>query len=247
MDLESELRSAMAEQVAESAAPPTLVEDVRRRHRRRVTRIRVTVGVAAAAVAVAVVAPGYQSFRAETVGSNGEPDGTGGSPAPSVPARPSVSTLPKSASPADPGTGGGAKPTERDAPAPGDKPSGGGIGGIKVPGWVTFLPSGLKAEAPCATGSEGGNTTTTCRWRGPDGWVEIRLVRGSGLGGPEDLMRAPAVPRPASVRGARAISADRPDSGRQIAWMVRPGVGAIVATGGGMRDQLMRVAEGVRP
>jgi hypothetical protein len=244
MDLESELRSAMAEQVAESAAPPSLVDDVRRRHRRRVTRIRVTVGVAAAAVAVAVAAPGYQSFRAEPVGSKGGPDGAGGTPAPSGPAPPPVSTLPKSASPA-PGTGGG-KPAGRDAPESGHRPSG-GIAGIRLPRWVTFLPAGLRAEAPCASATEGSTRTTTCRWRGPDGWVEIRLVRGSGLGGPEDLMRAPAVPRPTSVRGARAISADRPDSSRQIAWIARPGVGVVVVVGEETRDQLMRVAEGVRP
>ncbi|MEW2355262.1 hypothetical protein [Spirillospora sp. NPDC029432] len=247
MDLESELREAMAERVAGAEAPPSLVADVRRRHRRRQTRIRVTVGVAAAAVAVAVVAPGYQSFRADPVGSNGRPDDPGGKSAPPASPGPTVSGLPKSAAPAPGKSGKDGRPAGEDPAERGGEPSKGGIAGIKVPAWVTFLPTGLKAEAPCAAGTENGARTTTCRWRGPAGWVEIRLVRGSGLGGPEDLMKSPGVPRPASVRGERAITADRPDSGRQIAWMERPGLGVVVAAGGGTRDQLMRIAEGVRP
>ncbi|MFB4313638.1 hypothetical protein [Actinomadura sp. 21ATH] len=247
MDLESELREAMAERVAGSVAPPSLAADVRRRHRRRQTRVRVTVGVAAAAVAVAVVAPGYQSFRADPVGSNGRPDEPGGKAVPPAPPGPAAPGLPKSAAPAPEKAGKDGKPSGTDSPGRSGAPSGSGGGVIKPPAWVTFLPSGLRAESPCATGTEGGAKTTTCRWRGPSGWVEIRLVRGSRLGGPEDLMRSPAVPRPSSVRGERAITSDRPDSGRQIAWMERPGLGVVVAAGGGTRDQLMRIAEGVRP
>ncbi|GAA3964787.1 hypothetical protein GCM10023085_54150 [Actinomadura viridis] len=251
MDLESELRKAMSEQVAEAAAPPSLVADVRRRHRRRQTRIRVTVGVAAAAVAVAVVAPGYQPFRAETVGSNGTPDGSGRTTAPDRPAQPPAASPPASpAASGEPKTGAATeKPMERDVPEPGRKPSGGGRERVvDLPGWVTFLPPGLTAAEPCASRSEGGDSTVTCRWRGADGWVEIKVVRGPGTDGPEDLITAPAVPKWTSVRGMRAITTERPDSAGQVAWIDRPGVGVIVAAGGGsVREQLMRIAEGVRP
>ncbi|TDD72797.1 hypothetical protein, partial [Actinomadura rubrisoli] len=69
MDLESELRRAMAEQVAEATAPPSLVADVKRRHRRRATRIRATVGAAAASVVALALVPTYQSFRATPAGA----------------------------------------------------------------------------------------------------------------------------------------------------------------------------------
>ncbi|MFC5753024.1 hypothetical protein [Actinomadura rugatobispora] len=250
MDLESELRHAMAEQVAEAAAPPSLVADVRRRHRRRVTRIRVTVGVAAAAVAVAAVAPGYQSFRAETVGSKGEPDNKGGTVATSQPDRAPAPALPEaSPSPDESGAATPKKPADRDGDGPERKPStGGGDGAVRLPSWVTFLPSGLAEDAPCASRAEGKNRVTTCRWAGSGGWAEVKVVRGSGMSGPEDLITAPSMPKPSSVRGIKALTTERPDSGRQIAWLERPGVGVVVAAGGGAaRDQLMRIAEGVRP
>ncbi|GAA2447228.1 hypothetical protein GCM10010191_75550 [Actinomadura vinacea] len=248
MDLESELRKAMEEQVAEAAAPPTLVTDVRRRHRRRVTRIRVTVGVAAAAVAVAAVAPGYQSFRAGTVGSKGEPAGKGGAAASQPPTTTAAPGPPEaSVKPGASGAGRPKKPAGRDDAEPGREPSGGGGGAVELPGWVKFLPSGLKVEKPCATARDGENRVTGCRWRGGDRWVEIKVVRGPGMSGPEDMIKAPGVPKPSTVRGMRAITTEGPDSGSQIAWMERPGVGVIVAAGGGARDQLMRIAEGVRP
>ena len=251
MDLETELRRAMAEQVADAAAPPSLVADVRRRHRRRVTRIRVTVGVAAAAVAVVAVAPGYQSFRAQTVGSNGEPDGKGGPVATAEPERSPAPVVPGKASPT---AGGSAAPTtgepatRGDGGAPDREPSdGGGEAPAERPSWVTFIPSGLSQEAPCASRQDGRNTVTTCRWRGADGWVEIKVVRGSGFTGPEELIRSPGVPRPSSVRGAKALTVERSDASRQIAWTERPGVGVTVTAGGDVRDQLVRIAEGVRP
>jgi hypothetical protein len=250
MDLESELRQAMAEQVAEAAAPPSLVADVRRRHRRRVTRIRVTVGVAAAAVAVAAVAPGYQSFRAETVGSKGEPEGKGGTVATTRPDGTPAPALPEpSPAPGKSGTATPKKPAGRDGGGPERKPStGGGDGVAGLPSWVTFLPPGLAEDKPCASRREGENRVTTCRWRGSGGWVEVKVVRGSGLSGPEDLITAPGVPRPSTVHGMKALTTERSDASRQIAWLERPGVGVIVAAGGGaVRDQLMRVAEGIRP
>jgi hypothetical protein len=250
MDLESELRQAMEEQVAEAAAPPTLVGDVRRRHRRRQTRIRVGAGVAAAAVAVAVVAPGYQSFHASTVGANGEPDGRGRSPAPSTLNRPPGTGLPEApvapGQPA-PGTAPSHAPGTNRPEQPGPTPSSGVAGVVRVPDWVNFLPSGLAVETPCATTTEGKTTVTTCRWRGPDGLVEIRLVRGSEVGSPEDLIPSSGVPRPAKVRGLRALTVKRADERTQVVWLDRPGVGITVTADGPVRDQLIRIAEGVRP
>ncbi|GLZ07582.1 hypothetical protein Acsp03_50480 [Actinomadura sp. NBRC 104412] len=250
MDLESELRKAMEEQVAEAAAPPTLVSDVRRRYRRRQTRIRVGVGVAAAAVAVAVVAPGYQSFRAGTVGANGDHDGRGGSPAPSTLGRATPPGLPEApvapGQPA-PGTAPSRAPGTGEPGRPGSKPPG-AAGVVRLPKWVTFLPSGLVPEAPCGTSSEGRATVTTCGWRGSDGSsVEIRLVRGPDVGSPEDLIRSPGVPKPTKVRGVHALTIEHPGEGVQIVWLDRPGVGVIVTADGPARSHLMRIAEGVRP
>jgi hypothetical protein len=248
MDLESELRQAMEEQVAEAAAPPTLVTDVRRRYRRRQTRIRVGVGVAAAAVAVAVVAPTFPSFRATMVGANGDQDGKGRSPAPSTLGRQPATGLPEApVAPGQPAPGSSpSRAPGPGAPQPGPKPSG-GIGGIKLPGWVTFLPAGLAAEAPCATTTEGTSRVTACRWRGRDGRVEIRLVRGSEVGSPEDLISASGVPRPTKVRGVRALTVEKPGAGSQVVWLDRPGVGVTVTADGAAGDELMRIAEGVRP
>ncbi|GLW65958.1 hypothetical protein Arub01_42020 [Actinomadura rubrobrunea] len=250
MDLESELRAAMAEHTAGTTAPPSLAAAVRRRHRRRVVRIRVTVGTAAAAAAAAfVVTPAYHSMtRVDSAGVHTTPAGSPASPDRS--ASPPAPGLPASPPSGDrPGAGSSKRPAARPTgPAmKGDGPDG-GPARIRRVGWVTYLPPGLAAEQPCVEHDERGGRTTTCRWSGPPGWVEIRVVRGTGLSGPEDLYRGdPAVPQYTSVRGVRAAVTDRPDSGRQVAWMARPGVGAVVAAGGGsVRDQLMRIAEGVR-
>lgn len=78
MDLESELRKAMAEQVAGATASPSLVADVKRRHRRRRARVHAAAGVAAASVAALALVPTYQSFRATPAGSTetARPTGT---------------------------------------------------------------------------------------------------------------------------------------------------------------------------
>jgi hypothetical protein len=112
---------------------------------------------------------------------------------------------------------------------------------------VKFLPAGLAAEAPCVTADEDKSKVTTCRWRGRDGQVEIRLVRGSKIGSPEDLIPSAGVPRPTKVRGLRALTLDRPGAGSLVVWMDRPGVGVSVTAEGAARDHLMRIAEGVRP
>ncbi|WP_242902940.1 hypothetical protein [Actinomadura terrae] len=253
MDLESELRKAMAEQVATATAPPSLVADVRRRHRRRVTRIRVTVGVAAASVAAVAFVPTYHSFRATPAGapeSSQSPTGVSVLQQPEKPSVPGVPTSPPAKG--KPGTG----PAHE---SPGARPPGGGpeqhpakpglppVRGL--PGWVTFLPDGLTPSKPCASTGEDGRRTTTCAWRGPGGWVEIAIVRGSGFG-ITDLAPVHGMPDRTSVAGTPALTSDVPGSGRagrQVSWLARPGVGVIVQAGGSAEGQLMRIAEGVRP
>ncbi|MWK35881.1 hypothetical protein GEV43_18750 [Actinomadura sp. J1-007] len=57
----------------------------------------------------------------------------------------------------------------------------------------------------------------------------------------------PSVTGGAKVHGRPAVATDRPDRGRQITWVERPGVGVTVLVGPALRDQLMSIAEGVRP
>ncbi|GAA2135545.1 hypothetical protein [Actinomadura napierensis] len=251
MDLESELRKAMAEQVAGTTAPPSLVADVRRRHRRRTNRVRATVGVAAASVAALALVPTYQSFRATPAGDSSTSRPTGGPsileqpgrrPAPGLPAspspegRPEAGTTPKPSAPAPsggPGGGGDARPG-----APGAT--------VRLPHWMAYLPGGLTATGPCAVTGDAKRRTTTCKWRGTAGWVQVALVKGSGLG-LTDLAPVGGVPGRTTVRGTPALTADRPGSARQISWIAKPGTGVTVTAGGTAKDQLMRIAEGVHP
>src|SRR4051794_13331170 len=74
MDLENELRQAMAEHVTEVSASRTLASEAKRRHHRTVRRrTAFAVGAAGVVVAVAMI-PAYQSIRPQTVGSDG-PEG----------------------------------------------------------------------------------------------------------------------------------------------------------------------------
>ncbi|QKW39357.1 hypothetical protein HUT06_39405 [Actinomadura sp. NAK00032] len=252
MDLESELRKAMAEQVAGAAASPSLAADVKRRHRRRKARVHAAAGVAAASVAALALVPTYQSFRATPAGSTETARPTGTASASRPPERPPASGLPSS----PPSKG---RPEAGASPKPEAHPSSGGggataphkpgVGGVvdELPDWITYIPDGLAAAGPCAVDGGTGRKTTTCAWRGESGSVEIALVTGSGLTGPHDLVRTPGVPGRTSVRGMPALVGDGPGAARQISWMARPGVGVTVTAKGTAKDRLMRIAEGVRP
>ncbi|SFO08017.1 MULTISPECIES: hypothetical protein [Actinomadura] len=248
MDLESELRKAMAEQVAETSASPSLVTDVKRRHRRRRARVHAAAGVAAASVAALALVPTYQSFRATPAGSSETARPTDTVSALRLPERPSAPGLPASpSSKGRPGTDSSPKPEARESSggAPHKPGLGGAVGGL--PSWITYLPDGLASTGPCEVSGNAGRKTTTCGWRGGSGWVEIALVKGGGLTGPQDLMKSAGVPGRTSVRGTPALIGDRPGSARQVSWLARPGVGVTVTAAGTARDQLMRIAEGVRP
>lgn len=251
MDLESELRNAMAERVAGTSASPSLVADVKRRHRRRTARIRTAAGVAAASVAALALVPTYQSFRATPAGNSETARPTGTVSASRPPERPPAPGLPVSPpSKGRPEAGASSKPEAHPSSGGGAEPRRPGAGGAigELPGWITYIPDGLAAAGPCTvvTG-DAGRKTTTCAWRGKTGWVEIALVKGGGLSGPKDLMKTPGIPGHTSVRGMPALTGDRPDSARQISWLARPGVGVTVTARGPAKDQLMRIAEGVRP
>ncbi|GAA0549056.1 hypothetical protein [Actinomadura livida] len=251
MDLESELRQAMAEQVAGTTAPASLVADVKRRHRRRKARIHAAAGAAAATVAALALVPTYQSFRATPAGNPGTARTADGGPTLEQPERPPAPG--SSASPSakgEPRAGASSRPEAHpSAGRSADGPRKPGPGGVVdgLPGWITYIPDGLTAAGPCTVTGGAERETTTCKWRGSAGWLEIAMVKGSGLTGPRDLMKSPGLPGHTSVRGAPALTADRPGSGRQISWLARPGVGVTVSAGGSVETRLMRVAEGVRP
>ncbi|NKZ02564.1 hypothetical protein [Actinomadura latina] len=250
MDLESELRKAMAERVAGTSASPSLVTDVKRRHRRRRARMHAAAGVAAASVAALALVPTYQSFRAAPAGSSETARPTATVPASRPPERPPAPGLPASPpSKGRPEAGASPNPEPHPSSGAGTEPRKPGADGVvgRLPGWITYIPGGLTATGPCRAARDADRETTTCAWRGTAGWVEIALVKGSGFSGPGDLIRTPGVPGRTSVRGMPALTGDRADSARQISWLARPGVGVTVTAQGSAKDQLMRIAEGVRP
>ncbi|GAA2119229.1 hypothetical protein [Actinomadura alba] len=249
MDLENELKQAMAEHVAEASAPTSLVADVHRRHRRRARRVRTTIGVAAVAVVTVSALPAAQFFDIGTAEPVGAPTTTTGPRASSMPPGSPVPLAPVSP---DPRTGSGTPRAGETAKPPVTRPSRGGGGpGVVSPivDWLTYLPSGLRPAGSCGDERDGSRRTTICRWTGTAGTVEVRLVRDSGPTEIEDLFAVPSVPRPAEVRGRRALVVERMltgGAGSLVLWMERPGAGVSVSVSPGLRTQLMRIAEGAR-
>lgn len=239
MDLENELRQAMAEHVTEVSAPRTLASEAKRRHHRTVRRrTAFAVGAAGVVVGVAMI-PAYQSFRPQTVGA----DGQGGSkhgqratgtlsaaPSPTVDAR---SGSPKTGS-------NGAHPSAK--PKHPSSPRGSALAMAKAV--LGYLPQGLTAK-PCETDHAGSKGTTICRWTGPGGWVEVRLVRDSGLADPTDLGLAPPMATQSKVHDHPALRAVGPAIPSQVMWIERHGLGVWVGVSPSLSDRLTRVANGV--
>jgi hypothetical protein len=247
MELESELRQAMTEHVAAASAPRSLVTAVRRRHRRRVIRIRATVAVAAVAAAAIATVPVYQTVRAAPAGGPDPRTGVG-------PATVSTMPMPSAATPYPRSSPGRAEATVR--PAPTRSAHGPGRGGARGPrAWVTFVPPGLDEVGSCVDQRVSGRPTTACRWAGVGGSaVEVRFVDDPGLVAPEDVI-SPA-PMPGNVltsdqvHGRPAVVTDTAGAvgtGGQVAWIERPGLGVVVLVTKPLRDQLLRIADGVRP
>lgn len=239
MDLENELRQAMAEHVTEVSASRSLASDAKRRHHRTVRRrTTLVVGAAALVVGVAMV-PAYQSFRPQTVSENGKGGGrhgaqTTGTPPVSPPQTPTPK--PHSGAP-----GSGSKDSRHSAkPKHPPHPLGPSLGTIKA--LLGYVPAGLSPDKTCHTDHIGSKETTSCRWNGTGGWVEVRLVRGSGLKSPSDLGLAPPVSQKFKVHGHPALLSQLPS---QVMWIERPGLGVWVGVSPSLNGSLARVAEGV--
>jgi hypothetical protein len=239
MDLEDELRQAMAEHVTELSAPRSLASEAKRRHHRTVRRRTVMAVGAAGLVVAAGMIPAYQSFRPETVGSNGH-EGREHTPRPSAsPARTSLSPGRDGRSGAPvPGSTGSHSP---GTPAKGPTGSHGALGAIKVV--LGYLPAGVSPTKNCSTTKAGARETTTCHWAGSAGWIDVRLVRDKGLNAPDDLGLTPPMPVHDLVNGHKALRASGLPS--QVMWIERQNLGVWVGVSPTLSDRLTRVADGV--
>jgi hypothetical protein len=239
MDLENELRQAMAEHVTEVSASGTLASDAKRRHHRTVRRrTAFAVGAAGVVVGVAMI-PAYQSFRPQTVGADGPGGGKHGQRATgTLSAAPTPTVDARSGAP-NAGSNGVHPSSKSKHPS---SPRGSGLAMAKV--LLGYLPQGLTAK-PCKTDHLGSKETTTCRWTGSGGWVEVRLVRDSGLTVPTDLGLAPPMAKQSTVQGRPALRGGGPAIPSQVMWIERHGLGVWVGVSPSLSGRLTRVADGV--
>ncbi|MFB9832213.1 hypothetical protein [Actinoallomurus acaciae] len=239
MDLENELRQAMADHVTDVSAPGTLATDAKRRHHRTVRR-RAAFAVGAAGVIVAAgMIPAYHTIRPQTVGADGPAGRKNGqqtartpsaSPTPSVDARSS-----------SPGAGSKGSPSaERPKRPAADQ--GPDLGAVKA--LLGYLPRGLTAK-PCTTEHTGTKETKTCRWSGSTGWIEVRLVHDGGLKTPSDLGLAPPLAKAFRVHGHPGLRSDGPAVPSQIMWIERHGLGVWVGVSPSLGGSITRIADSV--
>jgi hypothetical protein len=237
MDLENELRQAMAEHVTEVSAPRSLAAEAKRRHHRTVRR-RTAIAAGAAGLVVVGVAmvPAYQSFRPQTVGDNGKGGGgLGGQATGTPPPVPTATPQPHSGKPGSGSKGShhSPKPRHPSAQVP-------GLGTVKS--LLGYIPAGISPDKTCHTDHTGTKETTSCRWSGSGGWVEVRLVRDKGLKSPSDLGLAPPMAQDFQVHGHPALLSQLPS---QVMWIERPGLGVWVGVSPSLSGSLSRVANGV--
>jgi hypothetical protein len=240
MDLENELRQAMAEHVTEMSAPRTLAADAKRRHHRTVRRrAAFAVGAAGVVAAVAMI-PAYQSIHPQTVGA----DGSGGQkhrqqPAGTLPVSPAPTTPPLSSSPSAGSNGAHSSGRSKRSASPQ------GSGSAAVRALLGYLPPGIAPAKTCQTAHTGAKETTTCRWTGSGGWVEVRLVRDSGLKVPSDLGLAPPMSKQVRLHDHSALRSAGPAITSQVMWIQRHGLGIWVGVSPSLNNSLIRVAESV--
>lgn len=235
MDLENELRQAMAEHVTEVAAPRTLAVTAKRRHQRTVRRrTAIVVGAAGLVVVGVAMVPAYQSFHPQTVGADGQRGkGHTGRPAgtPPVAPPPVTPTL-------NPHKGSvSSSPSHVVKPR---HPSPHGLGLDTVKALLGYLPAGIGPNKTCHTDAK---DTTTCRWSGSGGWVEVRLVHDRGLKSPTDLGLAPPMAKEIKIHDHPALLSQLPAD--QVMWIERPGLGVWVGVSPSLGGSLSRVADGV--
>ncbi len=238
-DLENELRQAMAEHVTEVSAPRSLASDAKRRHHRTVRRrAAFAVGAAALVVGVATI-PAYHSLRAQPVGADGkERHGNGAHATVTPPAPPRPYAPGGTGSPSAGSTG--SRPSHRPRHTHGPHLPSTGAGAVT--GLLGYVPAGLVPK-PCATDRLGPRETTTCRWTGSGGWIEVRLVHDDGLKAPSDLGLAPPMAQRSTIHDRPALRAVP----SQIMWIERRGLGVWVGVSPALSDRLTRVADGVNP
>ena len=240
MDLENELRQAMAEHVTEMSAPRTLAAEAKRRHHRTVRRrTAFAVGAAGVVAAVALI-PAYQSIRPQTVGADGsEGQKHRQQPAGTLPVSPAPTTPSPSSSPSAGSNGSHSSgKSKRSAP-----PQGPGSAAVKA--LLGYLPPGIGPAKTCQIAHTGANETTTCRWTGSGGWVEVRLVHDSGLKVPSDLGLAPSMSKQVRLHDRSALRSVGPTITSQVMWIQRHGLGVWVGVSPSLNNSLIRVAESV--
>jgi hypothetical protein len=239
MDLENELRQAMADHVTEMSAPRTLASDAKRRHHRTVRR-RTAFAVGAAGVIVAAgMIPAYHTINPQTVGADGPGGGKHGQQTTrtlSAPPTPSASARSSSPGAGSKGSHPSVRP-KRSSAVPTQSLE-------TAKALLGYLPHGLTAQ-PCTTEHSGTKETKICRWSGSGGWVEVRLVQDRGLKSPSDLGLAPAVAKAFKIHGHSALRADGPTLPSQIMWIQRRGLGVWVGVSPSLAGSLTRVASGV--
>jgi hypothetical protein len=240
MDLENELRQAMAEHVTEMSAPRTLASEAKRRHHRTVRR-RASFAVGAAGVIAAIsMIPAYQSIHSQTVGADGPGDKKQGQHTTGTQSVvPSPTMGDRSGSPSN-GPKGSPSPAK---PKHSSSSQGPDLGIAKS--LLGYRPQGLTPSKPCGTKTAGSKETTSCRWNGPGGWVEVRLIHASGLKGPADLGLAPPLAKHDTVHGHPALRSGGPALPSQIMWIERKGVGVWVEVSPSLGGSLAHVADGV--
>jgi hypothetical protein len=236
MDLENELRQAMAEHVTELSAPRTLASEAKRRHHRTVRRRTAFAAGAAGVIVAAAMIPTYTSIRSQTVGA----DGPGGkSKSRQAAGTPSVVPSPvptgRTGSPTGPKGSPSATKSKHSAHLQGPD-----LGLAKS--LLGYLPQGLGPGKTCNTAKD----TTTCRWTGDGSWVEVRLIHNKSLKTPYDLGLAPPLAKAVKVNGHSALEGEGgPAFGSQVMWIERKGLGVWVGVSPSLRDSLSRVANGV--
>lgn len=247
MDLERELRLAMAEHLEGASAPEALATAVSHRHHRRVVRRRMTVAVIAAGVAVAVAAPTYHAVRATPVGGDRTLSARKQAGPSSVPVQPPAPRATQTvSSPA--GAVGVPTPAATEAPHGGHQtqPSGRPEFSPNPSSWVTYLPPGLKSAGPCLLDRAAGRQSTTCRWTSGADWFKVNVIRAPTLTRPDELGAPSALAQHTTVHGHQALSTLGPDGTGRLVWIERSGVGVIVQVSRSLNDQLGRIAGGIR-